>query len=80
MSEQTAQSFSIGLQGANAELKHFVNRTSQVAELVMPHSWRHVNRAENPTDCTSRGLMPSEILDHDLWWQGPDWLRRDVIF
>ena len=30
---------------------------------------------ENPADCASRGLFPSELLDHKLWWEGPDWLR-----
>ena len=30
---------------------------------------------ENPADCASRGLFPSELLNHDLWWNGPDWLK-----
>ena len=29
---------------------------------------------ENPADCASRGLFPSELLAHDLWWNGPEWL------
>lgn len=28
----------------------------------------------NPADCASRGLLPSELLTHDLWWNEPSWL------
>ena len=30
---------------------------------------------ENPADCASRGLFPSQLVDHELWWEGPAWLR-----
>ena len=30
---------------------------------------------ENPTDCASRGLFPSKLLNHSLWWNGPTWLK-----
>ena len=30
---------------------------------------------ENLADCASRGLFPSELLGHDLWWNGPTWLK-----
>ena len=33
--------------------------------------------AENPADCTSRGLFPSALLEHPLWWSGPPWLIQD---
>ncbi|XP_070142316.1 uncharacterized protein [Drosophila kikkawai] len=36
---------------------------------------RHVG-SENPADCATRGLPPSELKDFDLWWQGPEWLTR----
>ena len=26
---------------------------------------------ENPADCASRGLFPSELLEYQLWWKGP---------
>ena len=26
----------------------------------------------------SRGLLPSELLSHQLWWEGPDWLRLGI--
>ncbi|UYV60621.1 hypothetical protein LAZ67_1001682 [Cordylochernes scorpioides] len=30
-------------------------------------------------DCASRGITPSELVDHSLWWRGPTWLS-DVNF
>ncbi|GFQ72984.1 retrovirus-related Pol polyprotein from transposon 17.6 [Trichonephila clavata] len=37
------------------------------------------NRKENPADCASRGLLPSELVDHELWWFGPKWLMTSDI-
>ena len=50
------------------------NRISHIVELI-PDRWNHVSRIENPADCASRGLFPSELLDHKLWWNGPTWLK-----
>jgi len=36
-----------------------------------------VQGVENPADCASHGLFPSELLAHDLWWNGPNWLLLD---
>ena len=48
---------------------------SNIIELVAPSQWNHVNGAQNPADCASRGLFPSELIEHELWWNGPEWLR-----
>ncbi|XP_071640874.1 uncharacterized protein [Temnothorax longispinosus] len=39
--------------------------------------WRHVPGRDNPADCASRGIAPSELIGHPLWWAGPPWLRED---
>ena len=44
-------------------------------EKIPPKRWHHVSRASNPADCASRGLYPSELVNHTLWWEGPVWLR-----
>ena len=44
-------------------------------ELIALDRWNHVNGTKNPADCASRGLFPSELLGHDLWWNGPRWLK-----
>ena len=64
------------LNGDPKRFKTYVcNRVSNIVELIGPDRWRHVCVAENPADCASRGLFPSEILHHELWWDGPDWLK-----
>ena len=37
-------------------------------ELLGPERWHHVRGMDNPA---SRGLYPSELMDHALWWDGP---------
>ena len=54
------------------------NRVSYIVDIISPERWNHVDGHENPADCASRGLFPSELLDHPLWWNGPNWLHQDV--
>lgn len=50
------------------------NRTSQIHELTSPDIWNHVPTHQNPVYCASRGLFPSELATHPLWWTGPAYL------
>ncbi|XP_025262231.1 uncharacterized protein LOC105250566 [Camponotus floridanus] len=34
--------------------------------------WKHVSDRENPADCASRGISPKKLLNHPLWWTGPN--------
>jgi len=51
------------------------NRTSRIQELTAPSIWHHVPTQDNPVDCASRGLFPSDLVDHPLWWTGPSFLK-----
>lgn len=45
-----------------------------------PHTtitWRYVPTSENPVDCASRGLYPTELLKHPMRWKGPAFLVQD---
>lgn len=56
--------------------KTFVaNRIAETQEYTNPEQWRHVDGAQNPADCLSRGLKPKELVSHPLWWNGPPWLK-----
>ncbi len=61
------------LDGSPKRFKTYVgNRISAILDLIPPDTWNHVS---GPADCASRGLYPTELLDHPLWWNGPDWLK-----
>ncbi len=57
---------------------YVANRITNITEAVPPSRWNHVEGILNPADCASRGIFPSELLSHELWWDGPPWLRLGV--
>ncbi|KMQ87813.1 hypothetical protein RF55_12812 [Lasius niger] len=66
------------IQGHASRWKTYVaNRVSQIQQQLPEAQWRHVPGKDNPADCASRGIAPSELLEHPLWWTGPAWLRLD---
>lgn len=36
----------------------------------------HVSSEINPVDCGSRGLLPSELAQHSLYWTDPSFLHQ----
>ena len=67
------------LNGNPRRLKTFVgNRISFIMDQISPDRWNHVNGSDNPADCASRGLPPSQLLEFDLWWRGPSWLLLHI--
>ena len=68
------------LDGQPREFKQFVaNRVSFILQATRPQTWKHVPTWDNPADCSSRGMMPQELLNHTLWWKGPSWLHQDPV-
>lgn len=58
--------------------KTFVaHRIGQIQEKTLLTEWFHVRGNENPADIISRGCCPTKLAQCDLWWHGPDWLRKD---
>ena len=56
--------------------KTFVaNRVAKIQNAVTAEKWNHVPTDSNPSDCASRGMSLQQLKDHQLWWQGPEWLR-----
>ena len=64
--------------GDPRRFKTFVNnRVTHIVELIGPECWNYVSGEENHADCASRGLFPTELLQHSLWWNDPKWLKLE---
>ena len=67
------------IEGNPRRFKTYVgNRVASIIDSVPPNNWNHIEGIENPADCASRGIFPSELVAHDLWWNGPKWLRLGI--
>ncbi|XP_055910470.1 uncharacterized protein LOC129944834 [Eupeodes corollae] len=55
------------------------NRISQIVSKFPVSIWHHVRTADNPADCATRGIMPHCLTNLNLWWNGPRFLRNEVI-
>ncbi|XP_066261359.1 uncharacterized protein [Euwallacea similis] len=57
-------------------LKTFVNtRVAEIQAITHDYVWRHVPSKDNPADLLSRGLTPSQMLESEMWFHGPNWLK-----
>ena len=55
------------LGGNSRQFKMYVgNQVSHIINLIPPDRWNHVSGIVNPADCASRGILPSELIDHSL--------------
>ena len=58
------------------KLKCFVaNRVTAITEILSSDRWRHLPSADNPADIPSRGMPLPQLLQSQLWWDGPQWLK-----
>ena len=54
------------------------NRCSEIHTLLPDAFWHHVRSTGKPADVISRGIEPSKLASHCLWWQDPVWLSDSV--
>lgn len=53
---------------------YVANRVTKIASLINPSQWRYVTTLLNPADLLSRGVLPTQLAETQLWWNGPPWL------
>ena len=64
------------IQRPNAPWKPFItNRVSEITTMWEPSLWRHCPGETNPGDATTRGQNILKLVDNNLWWNGPSWLK-----
>ena len=47
------------------------NHVSIIIAILASSQWRYVPTEENPAEHISRALLPKEIVNCRLWWEGP---------
>ncbi|XP_032689249.1 uncharacterized protein LOC116852728 [Odontomachus brunneus] len=63
------------IQGHSSRWKTYVaNRVTDIQTTMSEAIWHHLPGRDNPADCASRGVLPSDLVNHPLWWRGPSWL------
>jgi hypothetical protein len=69
------------LQYLNNESTRFqtfvANRLSVIHGLSKPSQWRYVETAYNPADSASRGIDPNDQKKAEVWFNGPEFLKRE---
>lgn len=60
------------IQGSSYRWKTFVaNRVAEIQRLSNINRWFHVNSSNNPADLITRGSSLKELVNHEIWWHGP---------
>ncbi|KAI5632329.1 phytanoyl-CoA dioxygenase (PhyH) domain-containing protein [Phthorimaea operculella] len=47
-----------------------------INETLEGFEWSYVNTSENPANCLSKGVLPHELEQHQLWWNAPQFLHN----
>lgn len=51
---------------------YIATRTTKIRNAIPIDNWFYVHTSKNPADCASKGVLPADIINNDLWWHGPD--------
>ncbi|XP_017493372.1 PREDICTED: uncharacterized protein LOC108381464, partial [Rhagoletis zephyria] len=58
---------------------YVANRVAEIQHWSTISQWRYVPTHDNPADCASKGVMPRDLPNHTLWWNGQAWLKAHII-
>ncbi|XP_014672135.1 PREDICTED: uncharacterized protein LOC106812706 [Priapulus caudatus] len=65
------------IRGESRRYKPFVaHRVGEIHECSSPEQWRYVPTKLNSADLPTRGLSVAELMESDLWWNGPSYLAQ----
>ena len=53
------------------------NRVSEIHDKSSPSEWQHIRSKDNLADLISRGCTPDQLMQANIWWEGPPWLKEN---
>ena len=69
------------IKGFDKDYKQFVeNRVSEIRETTEMQQWWHCLGILNPVDIPTRGMSASEFANSELWFHGPEFIRKPKEF
>lgn len=54
-------------------------RVAEIHEISHNYEYRYVKSKDNPADILSRGMLPNDLIDSQLWWHGPNFLKDSNV-
>ncbi|GFY73417.1 DUF1758 domain-containing protein [Trichonephila inaurata madagascariensis] len=64
------------IRGDSSTFKPYVkNRAQEIQSLSDPIQWGHCPGKDNPAELLSRGISAVKLVQNELWWLGPPWLK-----
>ena len=61
-------------------MENFVaNRVAKIQSIILSENGKFVPTEDNPADCASRGISAERVLNHQICWKGPSWMRQAVL-
>ncbi|GBL98542.1 hypothetical protein AVEN_139956-1, partial [Araneus ventricosus] len=64
------------IKGSSKRWKSFVSNRVTKFRVCDTRAWAHCPGKQNPVDFLSRGVNVEILLNGDLWWKGPQFLRE----
>ncbi|XP_059053907.1 uncharacterized protein LOC131848156 [Achroia grisella] len=55
------------------------NRVSEILSTLDSQQWAHITSGQNPADCASRGVSPSDLWQNTMWFNGPEFLHKHEV-
>lgn len=50
---------------------YVANRVTKIQNISSNFKWLYINTKDNPADCLSRGVEPSDMVSNNTWFYGP---------
>ena len=66
------------IRGEPSRWRPFVkNQVETIQSVSKKEWWRHCPGLQNPADLASRGAPAPALVNSQLWWNGPEWLKLE---